>query len=324
MTNLSIFLYFEKLNATKTWNRSLQYISDANKNHDLAIVVSDEIPNAKFCKANVFQVPNWVGGEWNLLNQAKTRRHSEKLKDDKRRVRKHNFKYRVTREPKEFDRFYNTMHKPYINRVFNDHAFLMTYDEMKDALAKCELFYVTQNGQDIAGGILVYDEKNRVRGWSLGVKDGDVQWVKDGAIVALLHLIKNYLLEKGFSRIHLGAARPFLEDGALSFKKNRGLELVDYTTKSFFITPLHNCEGVSGFLVNNPFIYLEEEVLKGAIFVPEGKILLPKDTEQLYHDLYLPGLECLKLFYLNADHCDDQKFSSYGQIDKSGILLASS
>ena len=326
--------YFEKLifgescaelkNIKVLKNRSLQYISDTNKNHDLAIVMSDEIPSANFHETNVYQVPSWIGGELNLLNQAKTRRHREELKGDKRRTRKHNFNYRVTREPKDFERFYYTMHKPYINRVFNDHAFLMTYEEMNDALPKCELFYVTQNDKDIAGGILVYDENNGVRGWSLGVKDGDNKWIKDGAIVALLHLQKKYLLEKGFSRFHLGAVRPFLKDGALSFKKNRGLELVDHTANGFSIMLLHECAGVRGFLQNNPFIYLEEGVLKGAIFISEEKTLLTKDTEQLYHDLYLPGLECLGLFNLNADHHNDHKLRSCGHIDKSGVLHTSS
>ncbi len=326
--------YFEKLifgeSCAKTkkiriWkNRSLQYISDAKSNHDLSIIMSYEIPETTNHEANMYQVPNWVGGELDLLNQAKTKQHREKIRDDKRRVLKNRFNYRVTRDPKEFDHFYNTMHKPYITRVFNDHAYIMTYDEMNHALPKCELFYVTQNDQDIAGIIIVYDGNNRVRAWSLGVKDGDNRWVRDGAIVALVHLQKNYLLEKGYSRLHLGAVRPFLGDGALCFKKKRGLELVDHTTESFSIKPLHNCAGVRGFLQNNPFIYLEEEVLKGAIFIPGDKTLLTKDIKQLYHDWYLPGLECLELFDLKAEHRDDHKPRSFGYIDKSGVLLTPS
>ena len=81
---------------------------------------------------------------------------------------------------------------------------------------------------------------------------------------------------------------------------------------------------VRGFLQNNPFIYLEEEVLKGAIFIPGDKTLLTKDIEQLYHDLYLPGLECLELFDLKTEHRDNHKLRSFGYIDKSGVLLTSS
>ncbi len=322
--------YFEKLifgesctesKYIKVWkNKSMQYISDANRHHDLAIIMSDEIPGIKFHETDIFMLPNWVGGEWNLLNQAKTRRHREKLNDDKRRVRKQNYKYRVTRKPEEFERFYNTMHKPYIKRVFNDHAFLMTSEEMNETLAKCELFYVTKNDQDIAGGILVYDENKRVRGWSLGVKDGETQWVKDGAIVALLHLQKKYLLEKGYSNFHLGAVRPFLKDGALTFKKNRGLSIVDHTANGFLLIPLRDCVGVRGFLQNNPFIYLEKSSLKGAVFISEDNKITTKELEQIYHNLYLPGLECLDLYKLATEHSNKQVIRGCGYIDKLGEL----
>jgi hypothetical protein len=194
----------------------------------------------------------------------------------------------------------------------------MTYEDMQAAIPNCELFLVTQDGQDIAGGILVYDGSDKVRAWSLGVKDGDDCWVRAGALVAFEHLQTEYLLEKGFSRVHRGASRPFLNDGALSFKKKRGMEITDNTRQRFIIMPLHDRPGVRALLQQNPFIYEDEGKLKGAIFV-SGEIA-PEDAVRLHHDWYIPGLDGLTLFYLGESHGQDLSISTSGWIDDTGVL----
>lgn len=147
------------------------------------------------------------------------------------------------------------MYLPYVKKTFGDSAFLMPYEEMQEAIPRCELFLITQDGKDIAGGIHVYDETKRVRAWSIGVRDGNRNWVKAGALAALEYFETVYLHDQGYTQIHRGASRPFLNDGVLRFKLKRGMTITDNSALSFFIIPLRCSDGVRSFFENNPFIY---------------------------------------------------------------------
>lgn len=300
-------------------HRLLQYVHTTNKKYDLAIVQSDTPYVAMDDGMAMFQIPCWVGGERDLRAAPEFAQRSKHIKSDIRRIRKNRLDYRVTSDPAEFDRFYHTMYLPYIQRIYSGSAFLMSYQEMQTAIPHCELFLITQDGEDIAGGILVYDDSERVRGWSLGVKDGDNQWIRQGALAAFEHLQVGYLLEKGFSRLHRGGSRPFLNDGALCFKKNRGMEIMDHTSQHFIMLPVHDCAGVRAFLRENPFIYEDGGTLKGAVFV-SGESLSEEDAARVFHNWYVRGLDSLNLFSFGEDH--GLSIRTFGWIDRSGKLNA--
>jgi hypothetical protein len=303
----------------RTWKyRRLQRALDVNGRHDLAIVQLDGPQPVTDSGAALYKVPCWVGGERDLHACSELARRSEHIKSDIRRIRKNRLSYRVTSEPEEFDRFYHSMYLPYIQRVFGNHAFLMSYQAMQSAIPDSELFLVTQDDKDIAGGILVYDGSDRVRGWSLGVKDGDDRWVRAGALAAFDHLQTDYLLEKGFRRLHRGGSRPFLNDGSLRFKKNRGMVITSHTPRGFIILPLRDTPAVRALLQHNPFIYEDEGKLKGAIFVP-GEVI-EEDAARMYHDWYVPGLEGLTLFSLDQGHENELTIRICGWVDQSGAL----
>ena len=303
----------------RVWkSRRLQRALDANGTHDLAVVQLDSPQSVADAGADIFQVPCWVGGEKDLHASSELARRSSRIKRDFRYIRSNRLGYRVTSEPEEFDRFYHSMYLPHIQKVFGDKAYLRTYEEIQTAIPHSELFLVTQDGQDIAGGILVYDSSNKVRAWVLGVKDGDDCWIRAGALVAFEHLQTEYLLEKGFSREHRGSSRPFLSDGALNFKKQRGMEITDHTQQRFIIMPLRDRAGVRALLQQNPFIYEDEGKLKGAIFVPEETS--SEDAVGLHHDWYIPGLDGLTLFCLGEGHGRNLSVHTCGWIDGSGVL----
>jgi len=305
---------------TRVWkHRLFQHARNPRGGHDLAVLhLQEGKAPATDVAAGVFQLPCWVGGEKDLLTAADFARRSKHIQSDVRRIRKNRLGYRVTREPAEFDRFYKTMYLPHIQRLFGDRAFIMQYEEMRAAIPDCELFLITQDDQDIAGGILVYDGSDRVRGWSLGVLDGDDRWVRAGALAAFEHLQTGYLLDKGFTRLHRGGSRPFLNDGALCFKKNRGMVLTDQSPQRFILVPLSDRAGVRSFLEHNPFIYAERDALKGAVFVDQ-----PPDSEaaaRLHHDWHLAGLDGLTLFCLNAGQQGALRIQACGRIDSAGVL----
>ena len=182
---------------------------------DLRIIELDERQRRRLRERFQFFVPIWIGGEVDLPSRIARLQHSKNAKEDLRRMRKNETTSEVTRDPKAFEYFYSNMYSPYIKNRYGDHAFSMSHEEMAGMYGNSDLFFVKVRGERVAGQILLY-ENDRVRAWSIGVKDGDRSYVKAGAIKALDYLLFSYLAERGYKVLHMGASRPFLLDGALA------------------------------------------------------------------------------------------------------------
>jgi hypothetical protein len=247
--------------------------------------------------------------------------YSQDVETDLKRIRRNGLDYRVTTDPGDFDRFYRTMYLPYITRTFGDHAFLMQYEELQAALPNCELLLITQDGQDIAGSIIIY-EQGRPRGWSVGVKDGDSRWVKAGGLSAIQYLRARYLRSRGFTQLHQGASRPFLDDGALRFKRKLGMALVDRAPKWFAVLARRDSEGVRAFFCRNPVIYERNGELNGALF--RDSVSLPTEAEVggLFREYYMLGLAGLTLFRFEPveSALGELILRPVAKIDSSGVL----
>jgi hypothetical protein len=203
--------------------------------------------------------------------------------------------YEVVRNRGDFDRFYFDMYLPYVTNVYGERAFLMGHQEMMSRLDECELFRVWIDGECVAAEVLLY-ERNRVRGWSVGVKNGDRKYVKAGAIAVLDYLKYRYLQQKGYKYIHLGASRPFLRDGVLRHKSHAGLRIVDDSGQIF----MTSCPAVSSpawtFLENNPFIRKESGQYWGTILTSRDNPPSAETLRSLYRELYVRGLAGLTIY----------------------------
>lgn len=276
--------------------RVWRYAQRSNAKHDLAIIQADTIPHEIKSANKAFILPNWIGGVKDLNQGIQLAAQDSQIKSDIRRIKKNRLGYRVSNEEKDFDRFYYEMYLPYIKKIYGNFAFLMTHEEMVATLPQCKLFLITQDGEDIAGGIHVYDGTKQVRAWSIGVKDGDREWVKMGALSALEYFETVYLLEKGYLRLHRGASRPFLNDGVLRFKLKRGMAITNQTERSLVLLPLKNTPGVCEFLQNNPFLYVDGEELHGAIFISSDTPCNQDVADSLYKKWFASDAVNLNIF----------------------------
>jgi hypothetical protein len=232
---------------------------------DLLVVEMPERLRQRYEHGFEYFIPCWVGGEVAFAHAFERWQRSKNAKEDLRRMRKHEMTYEVTRNPAAFERFYTQMYLPYVYNIFGDHAFLMSREEMVAAQDHAELFLLKVRGEVVLGQIVVY-EPNRARAWSVGVKDGDRSHLKSGAMKALDYLLFQYLAEKGYQSVHMGASRPFLRDGALNYKKRLGMRLTDYGSRGFAVRCRAESLGARAFLAGNPFIHVDGRRLKGAVF----------------------------------------------------------
>jgi len=263
-----------------------------------------EIPKA-FCtlfhKRKCFHIPCWLYGEIDISEDVcDFIKKYRSLKSDFNKIRKKKLDFEVTNDLDQFHNFYHNMYLPHISKSHGDCAVIQDYILMKKEFVNCDLLLIKNETEYIAGMLLVV-QKNEARFWSLGIKDGNSDYVKDGAIGALIYFSIQYLQEKGYKKVSFGLCRAFLKDGALQFKKKRGLQIADKSKESFILKPVVKTEAIKGFFVNNPFILMEDMKLHGAVFIETDQLQIPKDIENIYKEYYLKGMSNLIVYQFGAD-----------------------
>ena len=235
-----------------------------------------------------FFIPLWLQGSVNIPLVATNR----SIKSDLKKIRKYQLEYVVTKELNQFHDFFYNMYLPYIKNRHQNRALLMSYDIMiqraKDKT--CELLLVKKDNEPIAGMVIVF-EKNHPRLWSLGVKDGNPSHVKIGVVAATYYFSSLYLVGRGYEKMHTGSSRAFLKDGVLQFKKKWGMRVTPNDTSGFLLKPLSRSEGLKGFFVRNPFVFVNGGKLSSAVFIENDEMDTDESYEKFHKNYYLVGLD---------------------------------
>lgn len=233
--------------------------------HDLAIVDSETPLCRRLKGADAFVLPNWIRGELDLAVARQQLARSESVKTDLRKIRQHGLRYEVTQDERAFERFYHEMYLPYANQTYAGMMFLMSHADLRAFIPQSELLWVKNDAEEVAGLMLRHDGAI-IRMYALGVKNGDPQYVKSGALAAAYCFAILHLTERGAQRLHLGGSRPFLRDGVLQYKKKWGIRIIDKSPQFFVLTPTRRTRASRSFLANNPFFFEAGDSLGGAIF----------------------------------------------------------
>ncbi len=246
-----------------------------------------------------FMIPFWVRGKLPLpLPREILLRNS--VKDDLRRVRRHEFEYEVTRDPARFDNFYHQMYVPLARKAHGKAAHIQSHDEARQHQFEFDLLLIRQKNseRDIAGVTILY-EPDRPRLLSLGICDDEVDYAQQGVSGALYHFAFQYLQTKGFSEVGTGGSRAFLRDGVLSYKKKMGQSLIGGSWNSIALKITALTPATQSFLKRNPFIHQSGGKLHAAIFTDEP---LSLDRLRDYDkEFFQPGLEKLVVYSFRPD-----------------------
>jgi hypothetical protein len=249
---------------------------------------------------NCHYIPAWVYGEIDIPAAP----NSENLRRNLRKIQKHSLRFEVTREPQKFDDFYYNMYVPYITKAHGNSAFIVPYEEKRTKFHNCDLLLVTKQDKSIAGTLIAY-EKGSSRLWSQGIRDGNLDYVKEGAATAFYHFSLLYLEDKGFTKVKSGNSRAFLRDGVLQYKRKWSQKIIG-TSRDWFVLKVLSYQGAAGsFLQENPFIFEKRGCLHGAVFVDGHDALSHKEIKKIYKQHYHPGLA--KLFIYRLGHRDIAK-----------------
>ncbi|MFT7879759.1 MAG: hypothetical protein ABXS91_05110 [Sulfurimonas sp.] len=280
----------------RSWLWNIRRTAQKAKQEPSMIIVSVKNSRRKFLETgNWFYIPVWIDGTTDLPLKPEIKK-KETLKSDLRKIKKSAFEFEVSRDRQQLDDFYHNMFTPFIRKVHGDCAYILPYEKMKKHYEedKGELLLIKKGNEYIAGMLILYT-KNKPLFKSLGIRDGNLEYVKNGIIGALYHFSLQYLEKKNFSTVSYGLSRGFLRDGVLQYKKKWG-HRVDITSgNTFALRVLSYTEATKYFLENNPFIIEDKGSLDGIVFLNEENIDSPQKLEQLTKVYAYPGLS--RLFY---------------------------
>jgi hypothetical protein len=246
-------------------------------------------------------IPSWIDGQVDIAAERASlfRSRNKSLQSDLSRIRRHNLHCEATQSLSQFDDFYHNMYLPYITRAHGDRSKVMTYGYVRTEFQKrrafTELLLIKQD-QEFIAGVLIHYSKRRARLLTLGVKDGNPDYIDRGAVGAAYHFAIQRLADKGHTKIDLGGSRPFLKDGVLRYKRKWHQRVSSRKGPAFLVKVLCQTPGLRGFFANNPFAYKDAAGLQGAVFVDGDKPLGKQDFTDIDKNLYVEGLSKLVIY----------------------------
>ncbi len=265
---------------------------------DISLMIT-ELPKSfqkLFKNHKGFLIPSWIFAGLDIsedFNCIITK--SRCFKSDRQKINKKNLNYEISTDLQQYYNFYHEMYLPHITKAYGDCASLLSLDFMEKQFKKCDLLLLKKDN-DCIGGMLINYEKNDPHLWVLGIKDGNPEYIEDGSIGALFYFAIHHLKEQGYKKANLGLTRPFLNDGALQFKKKRSMLIFDTSKMCFAIEPLTNLDNLKGFFLNNPFIFIDGKMLHSAIFVENENSFNKEFLEQIYKNYFIPGITNLFIY----------------------------
>ena len=132
-------------------------------------------------------------------------------------------------------------------------------------------------------------EDNHSHLWLLGVRDGDREYLKVGAVAALYYLSLERVAARGSERADLGWSRAFLNDGPLRYKRKLAQRITETSERTIVIKPVSFTPATRSFLRNNPFISETAEGLCGVIFRDSETPLTEEEVSQLTGTTFIPA-----------------------------------
>jgi hypothetical protein len=201
-----------------------------------------------------------------------TRRMSAReLKRYQKLAARNAFAYRISHEDADFFRFYETMHRPTMQKRHGELARSVEINTAYETLFKKGLlFQVTQDGVPVSGSVSQIDAgKNWLNTRLIGVLNGDEKYLDNGAQNFTYHAILHWACNVGgIDVVDFGGCEPFLTKGTFQHKKRFATEAILPPNQFHDVRMLLRANGrspaVRDYLIDNPVMIVDENDNLGA------------------------------------------------------------
>jgi hypothetical protein len=206
-----------------------------------------------YLKKQAFHIPEWVEMVLDISGSVE-KLFGNRRSDIQAWVQLSGFTFELARDPQQFDDFYNDMYLPYA-RERAGASENSTCASLSEIFSRGELILVKKEGLVVGGGLFeVQGQQAKCR--AMGVRDGH----DEDALAACYYFLIMEMKKRGYKKVHLGGARPFLNDEATRIKISLKAEAsAGCHHACVSLALLRDSEGLQNFLINNPFICFEKE-----------------------------------------------------------------
>jgi hypothetical protein len=284
----------------RIWTPSLpRVLRDQSNSIDMCVAVLPLSYEPKFERSAHFKSQMLIcsfidmAGGW---GEIKKRFQHNKRQFSNRMDKRPAFECRISKDPKDFDLFYNEMYAPHIQKRFEDLADLDSYCHMKDSFDKGFLL-VIEEGEKSVAGVLCEVQDGTLFARRTGILHGDEEYIRRGAASAEYYFMLKFALEHGLSRVDLLRSRPFFNDGVYSTKRKWGATIYPDRESRFwvfFLIPEYSSK-VASFFEINPVIVYRDDRMYGLVGWNNEDTPSEKDEKDFSQKYYSPGLDGLML-----------------------------
>ncbi len=238
-----------------------------------------------------FRIPVWVRGEIRLpLARDITRKKD--YKEQVRKIRKAGFTCELATTGEQFEDFYDHMYVPQISNSHGDSAVLNDRKSIVERRDQLELLLIRSGSETVAGELISY-RSDVPELHAVGVRNGDRELIRKGALSACYFYGLQHLQNKGFSTVDVGGSRGLINDGVLQYKRKWGQQ-VSYPYNTYLqLKVLRPDSGTSSVLKQMPFICDAGGELISVVFAePQDLELIRRDAAFIEFHHY-PGTSAL-------------------------------
>ena len=287
---------------SKTWLwRASRTLSRCEDEDLLSVIEMPFFMSRVFKKEQRFFIPNWIHADVDISIEMNRLLKNSSLQSDLRRIRKNNLTFEVVNDVQHLQEFYSNMYVPLITQSHGSEAIIDPYLTMeREFLNGADLLLVAKDGKHLGGMLIIYPSSTAYL-WRIGILNGDVQFIQEGAISALYYYSILFLREKGYRRVHFGMTRAFLKDGVLQYKRKWGLTLVGKPNMGILIGMNPRGQQARQFLLDNPFIFMQNKKFYSGLFT-EKPLLDEDDFQQFNKEYYYDGIETMVIHRFDVEN----------------------
>lgn len=266
---------------------------------DLVLIMINKFFTRFLIKQGYFIIPEWVSQKLDISKPLEeTRRNlsgnsKEYIRKIKARIRKLGLSYEISYSMEMLEYFYRNIYVPFTLERHGKLAELLPLSHMERAFRRGGLLMVKEDDVCIGGVLFIIARGETFHIFRWGIASGDEEYLKKDVGGVLYYFSIMWAKQQGYKKVDFGGSRAFLNDGTYRYKKKWGAEVSDnkWLTSTFGLKLLNLNDGVRDFLYGNPFIFINDRILRVLIFVQQNHPVAQEQLERFFQIYYAPGLE---------------------------------
>ena len=265
---------------------------------DAVFIKCDVFYTSYWRKKNFTIIPEWISMTLDISGSSEMiyKKLSDGAKDDIRKIKKYSYTYELSEDSDKLYFFYKKMYLPYICMRYGSSAVCVTYFAMRLLFERDnKLMLIKQKDKYLAGSMFSV-RNNKITATYTGIKDGNIEYLKQGVGAASYYFLIHWAKQEGIETLNFGTCRPFIDEGVFRYKRKWGATMAKqdgFTSGIIAFKPFNYSNGLKSFLLNNPFVSIDEDKLQITIFKEKNNIynINYVNKEKLYNDFKIVYLE---------------------------------